>query len=301
MRDFFSPESRRNAEFFVITKENPWLSVFVCGLIFFSVININAQKIAILTPENTAQSKTFSEAFENYLAVNLNIVNSSLAENILEIKSLETPYNLTIQEAKNLGVSIGCNYFIVIKTDTFRRTDFGRDKYFEAFAAIYLVSSKTGRLVFFKLEKFEEDTPQTAKLKLFSSINNLTKEIKAEIKDSIVKELNEEKVEIAGFPEADSPAAKSLRPPLPYRRLKPKYTALASLFSLAATVDVLADIDENGKVLRTEIVRWAGFGLDESVVENIYKMNWRPASRDGKNLPMRVLLRYNFRNIETEQ
>jgi hypothetical protein len=27
-------------------------------------------------------------------------------------------------------------------------------------------------------------------------------------------------------------------------------------------------------------------------------MQWRPASRDGKALPLRVLLRYNFKKIE---
>lgn len=301
MREFFLTQSCRNTEFFIIIKENLRSSVFICGLIFFISVNIIAQKIAILTPEKTTQSKEFSESFENSLSASFSIVDSSLAENVLEVKSFENPYNLTIQDAKNLGISIGCNYFVVIKTDTFRRTDFGRDKYFEAFAAIYLVSSKTGRLVFFKLEKFEEDTPQTAKSKLFSSINNLTKAIKDEIKNSVTKELNEENKTIAEFPDVDSPAAKGLRPPLPFRRLKPKYTALASLFSLAATVDILVDIDEEGKVLRTEIVRWAGYGLDESVIENVHKMNWRPADFNGKTLPMRILLRYNFKNIETEQ
>ena len=105
---------------------------------------------------------------------------------------------------------------------------------------------------------------------------------------------------IEEMPADDSPAAKNFRSPLPYRRLSPQYTTTAYLYSVAATVDIEVDFDETGKILRTEIVRWAGFGLDEAVTETVRKMNWRPATRAGKPLPIRVLLRYNFKKIEEE-
>jgi hypothetical protein len=53
--------------------------------------------------------------------------------------------------------------------------------------------------------------------------------------------------------------------------------------------------------MRTQIVRWAGYGLDEAVTETVRRMNWRPATRGGKALPIRVLLRYNFKKIEKEE
>ncbi len=59
--------------------------------------------------------------------------------------------------------------------------------------------------------------------------------------------------------------------------------------------------DENGKILKVETARWAGFGLDEAVAENVRQMNWRPATRNGKALPIRVLLRYNFKKIEIDK
>ena len=46
---------------------------------------------------------------------------------------------------------------------------------------------------------------------------------------------------------------------------------------------------------RVEIVRWGGFGLDEEVAATIRRMNFHPAERDGERVPVRVLLRYNFR------
>ena len=43
------------------------------------------------------------------------------------------------------------------------------------------------------------------------------------------------------------------------------------------------------------VVRWAGFGLDEEVVATVRRMHFRPAQREGEPVPVRVLLRYNFR------
>jgi len=60
-------------------------------------------------------------------------------------------------------------------------------------------------------------------------------------------------------------------------------------------VDALVDVDEKGEVSRAEISRWAGYGLDESVIATVKQLHFFPAMRDGRALPMRVLLRYNFR------
>ena len=116
---------------------------------------------------------------------------------------------------------------------------------------------------------------------------------KAEIKPA-------EKNLIEEVPNENTPETKNFRPPLPYRRISPEYTAIADFYNVEATVDISVDIDGDGKILETEIVRWAGYGLDESVTEAVRKMNWRPAERKGKFLPMRILLRYNFKDIEDE-
>lgn len=103
---------------------------------------------------------------------------------------------------------------------------------------------------------------------------------------------------IEEVPTPNSPGAKGLTPPIPYRRIKPEYTSAASLYGVAATVEILVDLDERGAIIRTDIARWAGFGLDESVEKTVRSMTWRSAYRDGKPLPMRVLLRYNFKKLD---
>lgn len=283
-----------------LTLKNLHSSFLICGIFLVLSTFTFAQKIAILTPEKSPQTTEISEKLAGSLSRNFDIVNSSLAESIFEINKPQTPFNLTNQDAKHLGVRIGCNFFILMKTATLRRSTFARNEFYESNAVLYLVSSRTGRLVYWTIQKFDEDTPKRSRSRLLDSIDSLTDKVSKEIKATIRKELTEKPQDISEFPDADSPEAKGLRPPLPYIRLKPKYTALASLYSLVATIDVLVDIDEDGNVRKTEVVRWAGYGLEESVINNVKKMNWRPADRDGKKLPMRILLRYNFKNIETE-
>jgi len=69
----------------------------------------------------------------------------------------------------------------------------------------------------------------------------------------------------------------------------------AARAEVEATVDVLVDIDARGEVGRVEIARWAGYGLDQSVIDTVKQMHFFPAMRDRVSIPMRVLLRYNFR------
>ena len=61
-----------------------------------------------------------------------------------------------------------------------------------------------------------------------------------------------------------------------------------------AVVDILVDIDKNGEVIHTEIARWAGFNLDEAVIKQYDDFTSFPRCATAC-IPMRVLLRYNFR------
>jgi len=260
------------------------------------------QKIAVIVPEKTSPSQTFTQKLENSLSDNFKILDDSLSEAAFASIKYENPFNLSLKEAKNLGAAIGCDYFLLLKIQTARRYSFEKKEFYESFAAVYLVSSRSGQLVLWKLVSFEAENSQNAEKKLFDAAKDLSAEISEKLKVSAKEKSNEKDAEnFERLPDENAPEAKVFRPPLPYKRIRPEYTKIANLYSIEATVDVEADIDENGNIARTEIVRWAGFGLDESVVETVRRMNWRAAERSGKTLPMRVLLRYNFKKIDDEK
>lgn len=126
----------------------------------------------------------------------------------------------------------------------------------------------------------------------------MAKEIEIEAKSSLRRELAEPPPPaMEEPPDEGTPAARGFRAPVPYRRIRPEYTRAANLYDVAATVEIMVDLDEKGKILRTEIERWAGFGLETSVETAVRSMNWRPAERGGKQIPMRFLLRYNFTKL----
>jgi len=86
-----------------------------------------------------------------------------------------------------------------------------------------------------------------------------------------------------------------MRLPRPFKRLRPEYPDSAALADAEATVDVAAEIGADGEVGDVQIVRWAGFGLDQATVATVKQMHFFPALKNGTAIPMRVLLRYNFR------
>jgi TonB family protein len=82
--------------------------------------------------------------------------------------------------------------------------------------------------------------------------------------------------------------------------LRPAYPDSAARAEAEATVDALVDIDEKGEVGQVRIVRWGGFGLDEATKDTVQHLHFFPAMRNGQPVPLRVLLRYNFRKPPPE-
>ncbi len=282
-------------------QKSGFIFTFYLLLFTFYFSPIAAQKVAILTPEKAAASLNFAEKLQSKLAEKLTVLDDSLSEAAYLSSSPATPFNLTSEESKKIGSAIGCDFFILLKAANQRRSAFQHPEYYESYAVIYVVSARTGRLIAWKLPRFEAAKPSESEKLLTRSVAATALEIEDNIRAAMKKELAEPNAPLMeDVPDENSPAAKNFRSPIPYRRIKPEYTSEAALYDIKATVDILVDLDSNGTILRTEIVRWAGYGLDESVEKTVRQMNWRPAERNGKTLPMRFLLRYNFKKVEKE-
>ena len=210
--------------------------------------------------------------------------------------------NLSLTEAQDLGGATGSDYYLLGRTATEELSDLSRPKYAVSYVAILLVSSRTGRLILWREVRTEAATPLAAAAALPDAVAAQCEEFAAALKAAQKEELAAEIARrtsppplIPDAPDVDSPAAQGLRLPAPYRRLSPVYPASAARVQAAGTVDIAVELNAQGAVTQTEIVRWAGFGLDEAAADVVRRMNFRPAQRNGQNVPLRVLLRYNFR------
>lgn len=212
--------------------------------------------------------------------------------------------NLTLQQARDLGAAMGCDFYFIGEAQTVRRSSSAKPIYYEAYATIFLVSARTGRLLFWERPAVQRDAPEEAERALRAILSG--DETRQRYVVALRRAREDERAERAAATESvapiievmsddDSAVNKDVRTPRPYRRLKPPYPQTAAIAEVEATVDVLVDIDARGEILRVEIARWAGYGLDQSVTDTVRQMHFFPAMRDGAAIPMRVLLRYNFR------
>lgn len=262
--------------------------------VLFLVHSVSASTFAVIDPESSEVSAKVAAALETALSDKIDLLDRGLSDAAFRSFRLETPFNLDTATARSLGSAIGCRFYILVRADVQRRSRFGREEYYEAHAAYFLVNSVTGLLEDWQFSVYEEAAPREAEERLLGSVEATAIRLLSS-SDSAAK-----KLEPRGADPREGSNDESIKPPMPYDRVKPEYTPTADLYGIEATVDAEVRIDADGTVLEVKIVRWAGYGLDESVISAIRTMKWRPAERNGGFLPMSVLLRYNFRDIEDE-
>ncbi|HXD33429.1 MAG TPA: energy transducer TonB [Pyrinomonadaceae bacterium] len=234
------------------------------------------------------------------------IVDRDLTRSAARGTGYQGSLNLSVSEARNLGAAIGCDFYIIGDAQTLRRSSSVQPEYFESYASIFLVSARTGRLISWQRPSLQAATAAAAEKKLLDDLRKEEisqkyasilfqatiderheRELAVELNTPVIEEAPGENVEVKG-----------LRTPRPYRRFKPPYPDSAAVADAAGIVDVVVDLDREGEVNKIAVARWAGFGLDEAALNTVRKMHFSPALRDGVPIPIRVLLRYNFRRPE---
>ena len=283
------------------------LSVFPGASRFQAQTPVRRSTLAVLSFGET----TFAREAVEKLATNLKL------ESMLDILDLDQvsaaargagyagSLNLSLAEARNLGAVLGSDFFVLGDAQTLRRSPSVGPVYFEAYASIFVVSARTGRLVSWERPNFRAATAVAAEHSLLTELSGtpLRNRLLVSLQQAEVDERAQRATVIYGdvpvieqAPDDDKLAeAEGLRLPKPFRRFVPAYPETAAAAEAEAVVDVLVDLDSVGEVTHAEVVRWAGFGLDQATLDTIHKLHFFPAMRDGVAVPMRVLLRYNFR------
>lgn len=213
--------------------------------------------------------------------------------------------NMSLEEARGLGAALGSDYFIIGDSQTLRRSPSAGPIYFESYASIFLVSARSGRLLMWRRPSFKASTASAAEKQLLDDLSShasrsqtLNSIRQAQVDERAKREIAVQKGVplIESAPDDDKTAnEEGLRLPRPFRRLTPAYPETAASAEVEAVVDVLVDLDSKGEVSNVEVSRWAGFGLDESTIDTVRQLHFFPAMRNGTPIPLRVLLRYNFR------
>ena len=208
--------------------------------------------------------------------------------------------NLTRDDARALGGSLGCDYYVLGRIQNMRRLGAANEAYFEALAGIFLIETRNGRLVLFDFAKARGDSEPVARTALAELVRLRVKQYTQAIRAAVDQRARE--VEAPAAPAGElveiidgEISAKGLAPPIFYQRAKPAYTDEAALADVTATVDLTAVFGVDGRVGSIEIARWAGYGLDETAIATARGLRFKPAERDGRPVSIRALVRYTFR------
>jgi TonB family protein len=287
-------------------------ALFILSLTYALALNVTAQadgrrvRIAVLDFGETSAGRVASEKFSNALAMETEtlLVDRDLSRAAARGVGYSGSLNLSLPEARDLGAAIGSDFYIIGESQTLRRSPSTGPIYFESYASLFLVSARTGRLITWDRSSFQAASPQAAEKLLLAEITN--KENLQRYFIAIKRAQEEERHEREVALERNTPVieeapddaraeANGLQLPRPYKRLRPAYPDTAARADAEGTVDVLVDLDKEGEISRVEVARWAGFGLDQAAVDTARQLHFFPAMREGVAIPMRVLLRYNFR------
>jgi len=260
--------------------------------------------IAVLDFADSNPGRTVSDLLAKRLAApGITVVDRELSRAAARGTGYQGSLNMTVAEARDLGAAIGCDYYVVGDSQTLRRSPSSGPVYYEAYASVFLVSARTGRLISWERPSTEASTATAATAQLITQLGKdevsnhylrllqkardderLQRQLALERNTPVIEEADGEGGETSG-----------VRSPRPYRRLKPAYPDTAARADAGGTVDVLVELDKQGEVSHVDVARWAGFGMDEAALDTVRQLHFFPASRDGIAIPIRVLLRYNFR------
>ncbi|CAN5630357.1 hypothetical protein BH24ACI3_BH24ACI3_15200 [soil metagenome] len=128
------------------------MAVMVIAFASFGAMSLTGQRIAVIVPQPNKAAALYADAINDALGKRVQVVDRDLADHAFRATAIADPFNQLTSDARQIGVVIGTDHFLLIRAATHRRSSFANDHYFEAFAAIYLVSSLTGQLVHFHLE-----------------------------------------------------------------------------------------------------------------------------------------------------
>jgi TonB family protein len=284
------------------------LLTLTCALCFTaSAQEPRRTRLAVLDLGQTELGQSAAEALASSLAkgAKMTIIDRDQSRAAALGAGYAGSLNMSVEEARNLGAVIDCDFFVTGDAQNLRRSPSSAPVYYEAYTSLYIVSARTGRLILWDRPSFEAATPVEAERRLFAQLSSADLRTTCAVAIARAEEDESQARALAVLHDAplieDAPAdaeaaaAHGLRLPQPYKRMRPPYPEAAARIELEATIDVEAEIGADGEVSRVDVVRWAGYGLEQATTETVRQMHFRPAMRNGSPVAMRVLLRYNFR------
>jgi TonB-like protein len=210
--------------------------------------------------------------------------------------------NLGRDEARRLGQVVGATVLVLGTVSTVERESDNATHYWDSFVGLFLVDGVSGALLRYRGCRATAGDGAGALEKAMAAVRAEVASWGTLLAGAVAR--REQSGRDDGWDPAavdlvsQSETAADVTPPRFFKRPAPSFTDDAERVHAVATVDLVVQFNADGTYGPVEVVRWAGFGLDEGAVEAVRAARFWPAKRDGHPVPARALLRYNFRYRE---
>ena len=205
--------------------------------------------------------------------------------------------NLTLDEARALGLSMGCDYYMIGLAKVLRRLASENAFYFDVMMGAFLVETRSGKLLCFSFEKAQVAQENLADKQLAELAQMIWRQSADALKSPLQEIMNHQPAELYDLA-SDEAVKLNIKPPQFYRRIKPEYTETAEFAGITATIELKAVFQSDGRIGAIEMVRWGGFGLDESSLATVRQLRFEPAKLNGRSVNVSAVVQYNFRKEE---
>ncbi len=206
--------------------------------------------------------------------------------------------NLTVEQAHRLGAAIGCDYYILGRGRIDAVSVASDERIYRAWVALFFVNARNGELALFTFAVEERTHQHEAARALMVTLGQKMSRALRQIahRPLAVRRPHAEPARVIDIDDPDA-LPPHVTPPRILLSPKPAYTRWAHIADVTATVELRVTFLPDGRLGPIDVVRWAGFGLDESARQAARRIRFRPATLDGRPVAARAIVRYEFRLI----
>jgi len=215
--------------------------------------NSNVVKLGVLDFGATPIAKLSTDKIRSGLRTesNIQLIDPDLSATAARGVGYSGSLNMSTNDARDLGAAMDVEFYLIGDAQTLRRSSSNAPVYYESYCSVFLISARSGRLVFWIRPHSESANTSEAEEQLQKTLSE--KEFSARVIEAIKKAQAEESKQrradviasaplIEEAPDDDKTAdAQGLRLPRLYRRLRPAYPETAALVVVA---NAMLNLDE---------------------------------------------------------
>ncbi len=132
------------------------LCCFLLSALNVAQDTVGQQKIlAVIKADQSETTRQLSSMLESSLENSFRLSDPELAEQVVNSSdpasasasaSAKDLFNFSLDSAKNIGLGIGCDLYIVLRSENLRRSSSKKDAYYEAYLVAFLVNGPHRRI-----------------------------------------------------------------------------------------------------------------------------------------------------------